>query len=103
MLEQTQDVLAQAEKEGWYRAPAWIANMLRSVHTAKGQYSEVCVIAGEERAGIARLIETPFNRVMFSTEGDTFRELQRRVRAGEDVVSLIQSEAERMYADGTYD
>lgn len=103
MLEQTQDVLAQAEKEGWYRAPAWIANMLRSVHTAKGQYSEVCVIAGEERAGIARLIETPFNRVMFSTEGDTFRELQRRVRVGEDVVSLIQSEAERMYADGTYD
>ena len=77
--------------------------MLRSVHTAKGQYSEVCVIAGEERAGIARLIETPFNRVMFSTEGDTFRELQRRVRVGEDVVSLIQSEAERMYADGTYD
>ena len=103
MLEQTQDVLAQAEKEGWYRAPAWIANLLRSVHTAKGQYSEVCVIAGEERAGIARLIETPFNRVMFSTEGDTFRELQRRVRAGEDVVSLIQSEAERLYGDGTYD
>ena len=102
LMEQTQDVLVQAEQEGWYRPSAWIANMLRSVHTAKGQYSEICVIAGEERAGIARLIETPFNRVMFSTEGDTFRELQRRVRNGEDVVELIQSEADRLYADGTY-
>ena len=57
----------------------------------------------KDKAGEFRVRFKYNNEVMFSTEGDTFRELQRRVRAGEDVVSLIQSEAERMYADGTYD
>ena len=74
--------------------------MMREVQTAKGQYSEILVRSGSS-AGIARLIETPFNRVLFNTEGDLFKELQHRVRNGEQIAHLVEAEAKRLYGDGT--
>ena len=71
---------------------------MNDVRTEKGRFSEVLVRSGK-MVGIARLIETPFNRVLFSTEGDFFKELQRRVRAGEQIVVLVTEEARQRYPE----
>ena len=73
---------------------------MREVQTAKGQYSEILIRSGGS-AGIARLVETPFNRVLFGTEGELFKDLQRRVRAGEQITHLVEAEALRLYGNGT--
>lgn len=99
-LQQTNEAISDAVKQGWLHADAYTESLLRSVKTDKGQFSEICIRAGTS-AGVARLIETPFNKVMFSTEGQFFKELQARVRAGEGITHLIQAEAERRYGDGT--
>ena len=96
----TPEAIAQAIEKKWIQVDAYTEQLMREVQTAKGQYSEILVRSGSS-AGIARLIETPFNRVLFSTEGDLFKELQRRVRGGEQITHLVEAEANRLYGDGT--
>lgn len=95
-MQQSAESISNAINQKWLIVNAYTENLIRSVHTAKGQYSEVCIRNGES-AGIARLIETPFNKVLFSTEGELFKKLQAKVRAGEDVTSLVQEEATKQY------
>lgn len=100
LMHQTADALDKADREGWYTPEPFIANMLRSVHTAKGQYSEACIISGDKNAAIVRLVETPENRIIYNTEGPVFKELQRRVRAGEPIENYIQEQAAATYGNG---
>lgn len=97
---QTHDALDKAEREGWFVPSAYIANLLKSVHLAKGQYSEACIISGDKNAAVVRLVETPENRILYNTEGPVFKELQRRVRAGEPIEEYIREQAQAEYGDG---
>ena len=97
------DSLENARKQGWFEPSPYIDGLLKSLHTVAGQYSEICIIAGDNLTTIVRLIETPYNRVMYNTKGQMFKELQNRVRNGEDVTDLIAAEARALYGDGTYD
>ena len=97
------DSLENARKQGWFEPSPYIDGLLKSLHTVSGQYSEICIIAGDNLATIVRLIETPYNRVMYNTKGQMFKELQNRVRNGENVTDLIAAEARALYGDGTYD
>ncbi|MGN6879499.1 TraC family protein [Neisseria sp. P0020.S005] len=103
MFRQTGDSLEQATREGWFKPSPYISSLLQKIHTVKGEYGEFVLISGEETAGIVRLIETPFNRVLFSTEGVFFTDLKNRIRAGEKVADLIRREAWNRYGDGTFD
>lgn len=99
-MQQTPEAIAEAVTKKWIQVDAYTEQLMREVQTAKGQYSEILIRSGSS-AGIARLIETPFNRVLFNTEGDLFKELQRRVRGGEQITHLVEAEANRLYGDGT--
>ena len=50
-------------------------------------------------AVLARLIESPYNRVLFATDGELFKTLQAEVRAGRQVDELVRQEAQRRYPD----
>ena len=97
-MRQTPEAIAEALEKQWIKADAYMQQLLHDVRTEKGRFSEVLIRSGE-MVGIARLIETPFNRVLFSTEGDFFRELQRRVRNGEQITNLVSEEAYRRYPE----
>lgn len=103
MFRQTGDSMEQANREGWFKPSPYISGLLRKINTVKGEYSEFVLISGEETAGIVRHIETPFNRVLFNTEGEFFTEMKNRIRAGEKVADLIAREAWNRYGDGTFD
>ncbi|MBR1819209.1 MAG: hypothetical protein IJ780_03660, partial [Neisseriaceae bacterium] len=97
-MQQSPEDIQTAIDNSWLQVDAYTEQLLRNVHTEKGRFSEVVIRSGQT-AGIARLIETPFNRVLFSTEGDFFRELQRRVRNGEQITNLVSEEAYRRYPE----
>ena len=97
-MRQTPEAIAEAIEKQWLKIDAYTEQLMKNVSTQKGRFSEVMIRSGET-AGIARLIETPYNRVLFSTEGDFFKELQRRVRAGEQITVLVNEEAKKRYPE----
>lgn len=97
-MQQTPEAIAEAIEKKWIKIDSYTEQLMNDVRTEKGRFSEVLVRSGK-MVGIARLIETPFNRVLFSTEGDFFKELQRRVRAGEQIVVLVAEEARQRYPE----
>ena len=50
-------------------------------------------------AALARLVESPHNRILFATDGELFKTLQAQVRAGRSVDELVRQEAQRCYPD----
>ena len=101
-MQQSADAYDKAEREGWFTPSPYIAGLIKSVHVAKGQYAEACVLSGDKNAAVVRLVETPENRILYNTEGPVFKELQRRVRAGEPIEDYIREQAEAEYGDGLY-
>lgn len=94
VLEQKPEMIEKAFENKQIEVSDYVKHLIRSVHTVKGQYSEICVY-NNSGAGIARLIESDFNKVMFSTEGALFETLKERVRKGEPVEQVIQDEVDR--------
>lgn len=100
-LRQDPSALEEAERKGWFIPPPYVKHLLSSLHTAKGRYAEVLVQSGDA-VEVARVVETPFNRILYNTEGELFKELQRRVRNQEDVAEFVTAEAKRQYGDGAF-
>ena len=97
-MQQSPEDIQIAIDNSWLTVDSYTLQLLRDVCTEKGRFSEVVIRSGQT-AGIARLIETPYNRVLFSTEGDFFREVQRRVRGGEQIIVLVTEEARKRYPE----
>lgn len=99
-MEQKPEAINTAIKADLLEVDAYTQNLMFSVNTAKGQYSEVCFVTANG-SGIARLIESPFNRVLFSTEGELFNKIRTMVSKGETdgILKLVQEEADRLYPE----
>ena len=97
-MQQSPESIQAAIDNHWIEGGEYLKHLLRECHTEKGRFSEVVIRSGQS-AGIARLIETPFNRVLFSTEGDFFRTLQHEVRQGHQINDLVMEEARRRFPD----
>ena len=99
-MEQKPEAIQTAIKADLLDVDNYTHNLMMSVNTAKGQYSEVCFVTANG-SGIARLIESPFNRVLFSTEGELFNKIRSLVSQGqtEGILELVQQEADRLYPE----
>ncbi len=66
------------------------ANLLRTVRTIKGRagYSEI-YLRTEHGSGIARLVESRFNQILFSSEGRERDEILAALNRGDDVVQAV--------------
>jgi conjugal transfer ATP-binding protein TraC len=69
ILQQKSESIDAAIKTEKFSIDSYGANLLKSVHTSKGRYSEVMVKNGNSY-GVFRLVVNRFTQVAFSTSGD---------------------------------
>lgn len=69
ILQQKSESIDAAIKTEKFSIDTYGANLLKSVHTSKGRYSEVMVKIGNSY-GVFRLVVNRFTQVAFSTSGD---------------------------------
>jgi conjugal transfer ATP-binding protein TraC len=66
------------------------AELLKSVHTLPGAYSEIMVLT-DRGGGIGRLVVDPFRRLLYSTDPKDVAALQRLRARGLSVVEAIRT------------
>lgn len=81
LLGQNAEAIEQVKKEGRLAIGDWGYEMLKSVHTLKGEYSEIFIYY-QEGMGIGRLIVPPFNRILYSTAPDDRNDVNKYVAQG---------------------
>lgn len=99
VMQQNQGAINDAIAKGYLTVDSYQEHLIRSCHTSKGNYSEIVILRGDQASGIARLIESPFNKVLFSTEGDSFIRIKEAIRKyghGEAVVKIVNEEVDKM-------
>lgn len=88
LLGQTGEAVEQAKKEGRLSIGEWGFEMLKSVHTLKGEYSEIFIYY-QDGMGIGRLIVPPFSRILYSTDADDRNAINKYVKQGMTVGEAI--------------
>jgi conjugal transfer ATP-binding protein TraC len=66
------------------------AELLKTVHTLPGAYSEIMVVADRGR-GIGRLVVDPFRRLLYSTDPHDVAALRQRREQGLSVAEAIRA------------
>ncbi|WP_396334163.1 TraC family protein [Burkholderia anthina] len=91
IMQQQGEAIELARNKRWIDLPDSVFDLLKSVTTVKGAngYSEVAFHT-PGGFGIARLIESRFNQVLFSTEGAERTEILAACERGENVVEAIE-------------
>jgi conjugal transfer ATP-binding protein TraC len=69
--------------------------ILETVETVGGQYSELAIITPEGGMAIERLYLDPFSEKLLSTKGTEYQEVKDAMERGEDLVTVLQRQAER--------
>ena len=69
-------------------------NLLKTVHTVPGVYSELFILT-EMGAGIGRLIVDPFKRLLFSTKPDEVHQIRQLRMQGIPITEAIQTLLDR--------
>jgi conjugal transfer ATP-binding protein TraC len=88
LLGQTSESIDQVRKEGRLSIGDWGFEMLKSVNTLKGEYSEVFIYY-QDGMGIGRLIVPPFSRILYSTAPDDRNDVNKYVKQGMTVGAAI--------------
>jgi conjugal transfer ATP-binding protein TraC len=81
LLKQSTESIAMAEREGRMSLGDWGIKMLRSVHTVRGEYSEVLCVS-DRGMGVGRLVVNEFTRLMYSTNPAETVPMERYVAQG---------------------
>lgn len=91
IMEQKSETITRAKKEGWLDMSDGAFDLLKSVHTRKdkGGYSEIFFYT-PGGCGIARLVESRFNQVLFSTEGLERTEVLAAIENGVPAVEAVE-------------
>lgn len=76
-LGQREDTIDRAVSDGYIALSAGAIQLLKSVKTEKGRYSEIFIQANES-VGVARLYVEPFRQVAFANDAETPPEIRRR-------------------------
>lgn len=89
LLAQTPETITRLQKEGKLALGEWGFEMLKSVHTVKGEYSEVLAYTNYGM-GVGRLIVDRFGQLLYSTDPDDRRAIKRRTDKGMGTSEAIQ-------------
>ena len=76
LLGQKKESIEQLKKSGRLSLEAGMEDLLKSVHTKQGQYSEV-MIAGPQGYALGRLILDPFCNILYSTRAEDYTAVER--------------------------
>jgi conjugal transfer ATP-binding protein TraC len=92
LLRQQDASLRQLVKTDRLPAGDDVLEILRSLHTMSGKYSEIAVISPEGLA-IGRLVIDPFAEKLYSTRAEEFSQIQQAVRSGASLGHAIEQVA----------
>lgn len=97
-MQQNPGSVEAAINNGYLQNNPYLQHLLEIARTERGRFSEV-IVWNANLAALARLVESPHNRILFATDGELFKTLQSEVRAGRSVDELVRQEAQRCYPD----
>lgn len=100
LLRQKEDSIEAIRSEKRLPIGDWGYDMLKSVHTSKGNYSEVMAIT-PYGTGIGRLVLNNFEKVLFSTTPEDVVAINRLREAGLDLGAAVQRLVEERYGAGS--
>lgn len=81
LLGQKPETVNQLKKEGRLPLTDTGYELLKTVHTATGRYSEIFFLT-EQGAGIGRLVVDPFHQLLYSTKASDIWQIEQRVKQG---------------------
>jgi len=90
ILQQKTEAIESVKLEGQLNLDPYSWEMLKTLQTVAGQYSEMMVI-NNGAAGVFRLTVDKFTQVMFSTSGKERTQIMADIEAGIDVIESIQN------------
>jgi conjugal transfer ATP-binding protein TraC len=89
ILKQSSESIDGAIESGHFKIDAYGAQMLKTVHTIPGKYSEIMIKRGEGQWGIVRLVVNRFSQVLYSSKDDERDEIFDAIEDGSNVVTAI--------------
>lgn len=102
ILSQSADVIHEVTKERDSSDGACLSispfekEMLLSIHTRQGKYSEI-MIRGPHGFAVGRLLLDPFSRVLYSTQADEFSKVKEFVASGKTIAEAIELVARQKF------
>lgn len=100
LLGQAPETIAQVEKEGRLKLGDYGVQLLKTLHTIPGHYSELCFIT-QEGFGVVRLYVEDLKRVLFSTNAEDvhlFKQLQNQGMGLREAAHYILAQREGLAA-----
>lgn len=94
ILKQNAESISLVEKSGYLSIGDYGFNLMRSIHTIRGSYSEV-MIYSNQGLGIARLVVDRFSQVLFSTSGRERTEVMEAIEQGVPPLQAVEQFIER--------
>jgi len=91
ILAQKSEAVDAAVKAGRFAMEPYGVQMLKTVHTSPGKYSEMMIKRTESNWGIVRLVEHRFAQVLFSTKDEERDDILAAIRRGDDVEEAINN------------
>lgn len=95
LLRQKQESFAALEKSGRLATDEQTKQMMRSVTTVHGKYSEIFVKIGDFPPAVGRLFFDPFSLLAVSTKAEDFEAVQTQVKQGiptEEAIEIVLNE-----------
>ncbi|QKE37375.1 type IV secretion system protein TraC [Ferrovum myxofaciens] len=91
ILQQRSESIEAAVKTGRLGLDPYAKDMLKSVHTLPGRFSEMMIRRGSDEWGIVRFVADRFSQILFSTKGWERNEVLAVAQSGGDVAAFINS------------
>jgi len=98
LLGQKSDEIDRVKEQKKLPFGDWGYEMLKTVHTNQGHYSEVMCVT-DHGTGIGRLILSNFQKVLFSTKAQDVVALKELQAQGMDIVEAARFRARQLYGD----
>ena len=96
LLSQKKESIEHLKKSGRLSLEPGMEELLKSVHTKQGQYSEV-MIAGPMGYALGRLILDPFSNILYSTRAEDYAAVQRLEEQGFSLNDAVQRVAQERF------
>lgn len=89
IMHQDSTIIEDSIQKGHLKMDVYQLQMLKSVHSLPGKYSEMMIQGSDHNWGVVRLVIDRFSQILFSSKGWERDLVFEKMNAGEDVVEVI--------------
>jgi len=88
-LNQKEDVLALAEERGYIDNKSGHIDVLKTIETIHGQYSEMAIVS-PDGLSVCRFIIDPYTEKLYSTQAEEVAQIQTMISEGVSLADAVQ-------------